>query len=338
MVAKKIFISYSRRDTEYVSKLAEGLRKQGFDIWFDKNIKSGSDWDDTIEEQLKLADAIVLVLSKTSVASDNVKDEMSYAMELQTPIIPIKIEECSVPMRMARKQHIDFTRLGQDAGFEKLVRDLNSNLAIPKSEQKEFTNTFSSPTGIKGGQGVVKNSKRLVPYLLGGLVSIVLFIVVIIQCVDEPSEDEIGLEDFATTEVTDVAWEEAVSINTIDAYIDYIKKMDPEDLYFEAAEDSIDALLPNIGTVLYANAEGYKYFSKIYFLNMEGYLDFGPDDFEYPKSDDIIVSRDAIEYIWNTDDKQVIPGEHLRAGSKVRVLGVDFDKGAVWTKIAYADQ
>lgn len=338
MATKKIFISYSRQDTEYVSKLAEGLRKQGFDIWFDKNIKSGSDWDDTIEEQLKLADAIVLVLSKTSVASDNVKDEMSYAMELQTTIIPIKIEECSVPMRLARKQHIDFTRLGQDAGFEKLVRDLNSNLAIPKAEQKDFVNTFSSPNAIKGGKAVVKNSKRLIPYLLGGLASIVLFIVIIIQCVDDPKEEEIGLDEIATTETIDEAWEEAKSINTIDAYIDYIKGMDTDDLYYEAAEDSIDALLPNIGTVMYSNAEGYKYFTKIYFLNMEGYLDFGPDDSEYPKSDDIIVSRDAIEYIWNEDDKQVIPGEYLRAGSKVRVLGVDFDKGAVWTKIAYGDQ
>ncbi len=128
MASKKIFISYSRSDTEYVSTLVQAFRKQGFDVWFDKNIITGNDWDDTIEEEIKSADAMVIILSKTSVKSDNVKDEMSFAMSMGKSVNPIKIEECIIPMRLARKQFLDFTKMGHEAGFERLIKDIHSNL------------------------------------------------------------------------------------------------------------------------------------------------------------------------------------------------------------------
>ncbi|NNL82467.1 MAG: TIR domain-containing protein, partial [Winogradskyella sp.] len=51
-----------------------------------------------------------LVLSKSSVASQNVMDEVSFAMTKDKKIIPIIIEPCNVPMRVARFQQIDFTK------------------------------------------------------------------------------------------------------------------------------------------------------------------------------------------------------------------------------------
>ncbi|NNK53029.1 MAG: toll/interleukin-1 receptor domain-containing protein, partial [Flavobacteriaceae bacterium] len=124
MSKKKVFISYSRADSDYVSGLVDALRSKGFDVWFDKNIRSGNEWDNTIEREIKNADAMVLILSDTSVQSDNVKDEMSYAMQLSKSVIPIKIEECDVPMRLARKQFIDFTQVGFDPGVNRLVDDI----------------------------------------------------------------------------------------------------------------------------------------------------------------------------------------------------------------------
>ena len=128
MEKRKLFVSYSRADTEYVSKLVKSLRKVGFDVWFDKNIRTGDEWDDVIEQEIKNSDAMVLILSKSSVNSNNVKDEMSYAMQLNKGIHPVKIEECDVPMRLARKQYTDFTQTGYDQGMNKLVDDIKHKL------------------------------------------------------------------------------------------------------------------------------------------------------------------------------------------------------------------
>ncbi len=120
---KRLFISYSRADKDYVRHLVDVLRKQDFDIWFDEQIPVGQGWDDVLETQIKKADAMVLVLSQTSVASENVKDEIAFAKRSNIPVIPIKIEECDVPLRMVRTQFIDFTQ-GFDLGAQRLVDDL----------------------------------------------------------------------------------------------------------------------------------------------------------------------------------------------------------------------
>ena len=150
MEKRKLFVSYSRADTEYVSKLVKSLRKVGFDVWFDKNIRTGDEWDDVIELEIKNSDAMVLILSKSSVNSNNVKDEMSYAMQLNKGIHPVKIEECDVPMRLARKQYTDFTQTGYDQGMNKLVDDIHYKLQNlekekPTSENNQDQDINDSP-------------------------------------------------------------------------------------------------------------------------------------------------------------------------------------------------
>ncbi len=191
MSAKKIFISYSRRDTEYVKSLVDALRKQGFEVWFDNNIRTGTDWDDTIESELKNADAIVLILSKTSVASDNVKDEISYAIGLDKPVNPIKIEECDVPMRLARKQFVDFTVMGHEAGFERLVNDLKQTLKLAEENKSVPKGSFKPPVSTIN-TNPQKKSKKIIPYLIGGLVTLVLFIAVIWNCTEDVNTEEIN--------------------------------------------------------------------------------------------------------------------------------------------------
>lgn len=130
----KVFISYSRLDKAYVDKLSEVLRKKGLTVWFDINLVSGQDWDDALEEQIKGSDHMIIVLSKTSVASDNVKNEMRFAMDHGKQIHPILIEECSVPLSMRRMHYIDFLNLDYDQAINKLVDDINSYSADPNAK------------------------------------------------------------------------------------------------------------------------------------------------------------------------------------------------------------
>jgi hypothetical protein len=52
---------------------------------------------------------LIVILSPASVASENVMDEVSYAIEEKKDIVPAIFEDCERPLRMRRFQFIDFT-------------------------------------------------------------------------------------------------------------------------------------------------------------------------------------------------------------------------------------
>lgn len=105
------FISYSSADRAIASKLANDLRAAGLGVWFDQNdIHPSQRWDRAIEAGLRGSAGLVLVMSPRSVASENVLDEISLTMDAGKPIVPLMIEACQPPLRLARVQYIDATR------------------------------------------------------------------------------------------------------------------------------------------------------------------------------------------------------------------------------------
>ena len=137
-MGKNLFISYSRADIDYVRRLVDVLRDKGFNIWFDANIRSGQHWDQTIQQEITKSDILIIILSINSVASNNVMDEASYAMSKDKTIIPVRIDNCEAPMRLARFQHIDLST-DFKAGVERLVSDINydsgnTNTAFAKAK------------------------------------------------------------------------------------------------------------------------------------------------------------------------------------------------------------
>lgn len=59
-----IFLSYSRTDTKAAAELAHALEAEGFKVWWDKDIQSGSDWRKTIEMKVTRARCVLLIWSK----------------------------------------------------------------------------------------------------------------------------------------------------------------------------------------------------------------------------------------------------------------------------------
>jgi len=85
-----IFISYSRRDQEFVTRLAGDLDKQVAGVWFDQSdIQVGQQWHNEIIDGIRECKAFILVLSPDSAESRYVREEVNKALELGKPIIPI---------------------------------------------------------------------------------------------------------------------------------------------------------------------------------------------------------------------------------------------------------
>lgn len=127
MSTNSIFFSYSRDNSEFVLKLAEELREAGSKVWLDQlDIKPGTRWDKSIETALAQSTTVLVVLSKSSVASHNVMDEVSYALEEGKTVIPILMEDCEIPFRLRRLQFADFT-ISHANGMETLSRALKGD-------------------------------------------------------------------------------------------------------------------------------------------------------------------------------------------------------------------
>jgi hypothetical protein len=118
------FLSYSRKDSEFALRLAQDLRQKGASIWLDQlDIGAGQRWDSAVEEALHRCPRQVTILSPAAVSSDNVMDEVSFALEERKQIIPVLYRDCQVPFRLRRQQRIDF-RTDYDRGLRELLEAL----------------------------------------------------------------------------------------------------------------------------------------------------------------------------------------------------------------------
>jgi len=66
---------------------------------------------------------MLVILSPVSASSENVRDEVSFALSRQKRVIPILYRDCDVPFRLARLQQIDF-RIDYARGLKALIRTL----------------------------------------------------------------------------------------------------------------------------------------------------------------------------------------------------------------------
>jgi len=120
----QLFISYSRFDKVLAQRLADDLGQQGYAIWLDvRSIPHGANWDNEVQRGLDTSDVMIVLLSPTSAASQNVADEWSYFIERGKRILPIMVQMCDVPFRLSRRQRVDFIQ-GYDQGLVELLHAL----------------------------------------------------------------------------------------------------------------------------------------------------------------------------------------------------------------------
>ncbi|NNE06065.1 MAG: SUMF1/EgtB/PvdO family nonheme iron enzyme [Xanthomonadales bacterium] len=121
----RYFISYSRADTAFVKRLIADLQDKDIDAWWDQmDIPAGVPWDTRIEYLVENCSAVIVLLSRSSVASKAVADEWSWGLTYHKPVITLRLEECKVPMRLQRLNWIDFT-VDYAKGFKKLLEALD---------------------------------------------------------------------------------------------------------------------------------------------------------------------------------------------------------------------
>jgi len=139
------FISYSRANSDFTTHLAEDLKAAGHDIWFDQfSIPTGSRWDDEIEKALRSCPVFLLILSPESMQSQNVKDEVGYAIDAGKHILPVMIEPCDIPFRLRRFQFVNFA----DKSYEESLAEIGELLSQAEKHQSKMDST-DKPAAVK---------------------------------------------------------------------------------------------------------------------------------------------------------------------------------------------
>lgn len=99
-----VFISYSRVNSDPAFLLARRLAERGFDVWIDRRIGAGADWEAQLKAALEASHAVLLLWSKDAAQSRWVETEMNYALETGK-LFPVFLDKSPLPERVA---HLNF--------------------------------------------------------------------------------------------------------------------------------------------------------------------------------------------------------------------------------------
>lgn len=135
----EIFISYSRRDAEFIGRLTAALEKERLDFWFDGKGLGGDRVDSVIRTQLAHAKAVIVVWSPTSIESEYVKGEARDGLRrnIAVPILIGGVSTFDPPHDFHSINSIDFSGWQHDreaACFIQLLRSLE-RLSVRPAEQ-----------------------------------------------------------------------------------------------------------------------------------------------------------------------------------------------------------
>jgi HJR/Mrr/RecB family endonuclease len=137
---RKVFISYSQEDKEFVEWLIRHLSDLNIDIWYDNNeLRLGDSIKSRISEGIQSSSIFIVVLSNSSKSSAWVNYELNSALILSAMkkgvrIIPLKIDDSELPSDLSGFLYADFYTEKQRA--LKLLKEI---LLKPIDDSFEFS-------------------------------------------------------------------------------------------------------------------------------------------------------------------------------------------------------
>lgn len=163
----RVFISHSHQDKPVVDLIVERLKLDGHEVWIDHlKLKPGDNISRKIQEGIATADAFLVVVSQNSLSSKWVQQEfsslaLSELSKREPKIIPVLIDESTVPSYLSNYLYIDLSR-DLAGGLDSLARSLQvvqrKDLATPRRSTEQRSDGRS---GQLTGIGAALKSGRL---------------------------------------------------------------------------------------------------------------------------------------------------------------------------------
>ncbi len=156
---KYIYISHSFKDKRYVYPIIEQLAKDGYRLWYDQGIISGSEAASEIVERILMCDLFLAFFSDNTVDSCQFKKEINFAISKKKEIIAVMLEEVQlslgIEMQMAAFPAIYKYKIDNRL-FYKTLYDMdliskcggNPDDTICVSDENEYVETLADLYGV----------------------------------------------------------------------------------------------------------------------------------------------------------------------------------------------
>lgn len=123
----QVFISYSRKDQEIADYLCDFLKENDIEYWIDREgIFSSNNYKELIVDAIEVSKAVIFISSVNSNSSINVIREIGYAVNMNKPILPLKLDDAqyakSIRLDISDIDQIDFKNPAKSS--KKLITSL----------------------------------------------------------------------------------------------------------------------------------------------------------------------------------------------------------------------
>ncbi|MBV8067844.1 MAG: TIR domain-containing protein, partial [Candidatus Eremiobacteraeota bacterium] len=134
----RIFVSYSDKDRDLVDeRIVKPLEAARYNVFFAaRTLEGGQSWSDEISQALREADRVVVVVSANAVQSRGVRDEVRFALTLQssdaaaTRIYPVRLDESKPSDIDYRLASLQYRNLDSDDAVAQFMRDLEALVSV----------------------------------------------------------------------------------------------------------------------------------------------------------------------------------------------------------------
>jgi hypothetical protein len=131
----QVFLCHSRSDKAAVKHLHKKLKADGYRPWLDTvDLIPGQDWELEIKKAVRASDVVLVCLSADSVTKAGfMQKEIKFALDVadEQPegriyMIPVRLEECTVPARLSKIHWVD---LFEPDGYDRILDALKMRAA-----------------------------------------------------------------------------------------------------------------------------------------------------------------------------------------------------------------
>jgi CheY-like chemotaxis protein len=140
---KQVFISYDHVDAEFAENLMHRIKDSGFDSWVDsEDLRAGEEWQVSIDQAIKNAFALIVIMSPDAQASEYVTYEWSFAWGAGVKVIPVMYKQTQLHPRLKTLQYLDFTNY-PTRPWDKLFKALELAASSHSSSPTQTTQDMS---------------------------------------------------------------------------------------------------------------------------------------------------------------------------------------------------
>ena len=148
-IERYVFISYAHKDSKEVFPIISQFNQQEYHVWYDEGIEPGIEWPEEIANALNNSSLFVVFITPNSVNSENVRNEINFALAKKIPFIAIHLSPTTLTpglqLQIGSKQAILRYQMDEDSFTRKYQYSFDTILRPEKKPAPPVPDIKSQP-------------------------------------------------------------------------------------------------------------------------------------------------------------------------------------------------